>query len=276
MLGLMSSQDTPAPMLEGHLRQQQIPPFLEFLLSSNHTGTLELEGPNEQTGEICVKAGRVLFASCETPEGFMRGMNALRAVLRWPFAYFTVTEHLPENFPANISGSITHLLLDASRLEDESSLTKLPEHAALRVRSNLQAYADLGPLAVRVYQKAGRAGSTVQSVRAAFPEVNITPTLIELYSSNLLDIEEFNPLKQTESENALAFMEHITPVRVTRNAPTLQETSIKALNHLHETVFALVDGTRTGEEIRLELRIAPGKLREALQNLRAVGRVDYA
>ena len=264
-------------MLEGHLRQQQIPPLLEFLLSSNHTGTLELEGPNEQTGEIFVKTGQVLFASCETPAGFMRGMNALRAVLRWPFAYFTVTEILPENFPSNITGSITHLLLDASRLEDESSLIHLPEHATLRVRSNLQAYDELEPLAVRVYQKAGRAGSTVQSVRAAFPEVDITPVLVELCSSNLLDIEAFNPLKQTEvSENTLAFMDNITPVRVTRNAPTLQETSIRTLNRLHETVFALVDGTRTGEQIRLELRIAPGKLREALQNLRAVGRVDYA
>jgi hypothetical protein len=273
----MSSQDTTTPMLEGHLRQQQIPPLLEFLLSSNHTGTLELEGPGEQTGEIFVKAGQVLFASCETLEGFMRGMNALRAVLRWPFAYFTVTERLPEDFPSNITGSITHLLLDASRLEDESSLVNLPEHGKLRVRSNLQAYDELGQFAIKVYQKAGRTGSTVQSVRAAFPEVNITPILVELCTNNLLEIESFNPLKQTEvSENSLAFIDHITPVRVTHTAPTLQETSIKALNHLHETVFALVDGTRTGEEIRLELRIAPGKLREALQNLRAVGRVDYA
>jgi Domain of unknown function (DUF4388) len=263
-------------MLEGHLRQQQIPPLLEFLLSSNHTGTLELEGPNEQSGEIFVNAGQVLFASCETPAGFMRGMNALRAVLRWRFAYFSVSETLPENFPHNITGSITHLLLDASRLEDESSLVHLPEHGKLRVRSNLQAYDELGPLAIRVYQKAGRIGSTVQSVRAAFPEVDVTPILFELCSSNLLDIEAFNPLKQTEvSENSLAFIDGITPVRVTHNAPTLQ-TSIKALNHLHETVFALVDGTRTGEDIRLELRISPGKLREALQNLRAVGRVDYA
>ena len=263
-------------MLEGHLRQQQIPPLLEFLLSSNHSGTLELEGPGEQSGEIFVRTGQVLFASCETPAGFMRGMNALRAVLRWPFAYFTVTESLPEDFPANISGSITHLLLDASRLEDESSLVNLPEHGKLRVRSNLQAYDELEPMAIRVYQKAGRSGSTVQSVRDAFPEVNITSILVELCSNNLLEIESFNPLKQTESENSLAFIDGITPIRVTHTAPTLQETSIKALNRLHETVFALVDGSRTGEEIRLELRIAPGKLREALQNLRAVGRVDYA
>ena len=264
-------------MLEGYLRQQQIPPLLEFLLSSNHTGTLELEGPGEQNGEIFVKAGQVLFASCETLAGFMRGMNALRAVLRWPFAYFTVTESLPEDFPSNISGSITHLLLDAMRLEDESSLINLPEHATLRVRSNLQAYDELGPLAIRVYQKAGRSGSTVRSVRAAFPEIDVTAVLVELCSSNLLNIEAFNPLKQTEvSENSLAFIDGITPIRVTHTAPTLQETSVKALDHLHETVFALVDGTRTGEQIRLELRITPGKLREALQNLRAVGRVDYA
>jgi Domain of unknown function (DUF4388) len=264
------------PMLEGYLQQQQIPPLLEFLLSSNHTGTLELEGPNEQTGEIFVKAGQVLFASCETLEGFMRGMNALRAVLRWPFAYISVTEELPDNFPTNITGSITHLLLDASRLEDESSLLQLPEHAKLRVRSNLQAYDELGPQAIKVYQKAGRAGSTVQSVRAAFPEMDITPILIELCSNNLVIIETFETLKQTNiTENTLGFMDHITPVRVTRNAPTLQ-TSIRSLNHIHETVFALVDGSRTGEDIRLELRITPGKLREALQNLRAVGRVDYA
>ena len=263
-------------MLEGYLRQQQIPPLLEFLLSSNHTGTLELEGPGEQTSEIFVRTGQVLFASCETPAGFMRGMNALRAVLRWSFAYFTVSESLPENFPSNITGSITHLLLDASRLEDESSLVKLPEHGKLRVRSNLQAYDELGPLAIKVYQKAGRTGSTVQSVRDAFPEVNITPILVELCSSSLLDIEAFNPLKQTEvSENSLAFIDGITPIRVTHTAPTLQ-TSIKALNQLHETVFAMVDGSRSGEQIRLELRISPGKLREALQNLRAVGRVDYA
>jgi Domain of unknown function (DUF4388) len=275
----MSAPDTTvsihAPMLEGHLRQQQIPPLLEFLLSSNHTGTLELEGPGEQTGEIFVQTGQVLFASCETPAGFMRGMNALRAVLRWPFAYFTVIESLPENFPSNITGSITHLLLDAMRLEDESSLVNLPENGKLRVRSNLQAYDELESLAIRVYQKAGRTGSTVQSVRAAFPEVNVTPILIELCSSNLLEIESVDVLKTTEiSENLGAFIDYITPIRV--NHTITRETSVRPLESLHETVFALVDGTRTGEEIRLELRISPGKLREALQNLRAVGRVDYA
>jgi hypothetical protein len=271
----MSAPDTTAPMLEGHLRQPQIPPLLEFLLSSNHTGTLELEGPGEQNGEIFVQAGQVLFASCETLDGFMRGLNALRAVLRWPFAYFTVTEHLPENFPHNISGSITHLLLEASRLEDEGSQVQLPERARLRVRSNLQAYDELEPLAIKVYQKAGRTGSTVQSVRAAFPETNITPILLELCSNNLLEIESVDVLKTTEiSENLGTFIDHITPIRVNRTIT--RESGIRPLDPLHETVFALVDGTRSGEQIRLELRIAPGKLREALQNLRAVGRVDYA
>jgi hypothetical protein len=265
------------PVLNGRLRQHQLPPLLEFLMSTNHTGTLELEGPGELTAEVVVQAGSVLFASCETEDGFMRGMDGLRAILRWRFAYITVHDQIPPNFATNVTGSIFQVLLEAARLEDESeNHRKLPEDAPVHVRFNVGAYQGLGQLEMGLIQKCKRGNSTVGSLRLDFPGVALDAAIFELVSNGLLEIEGFKLLEsQSISAESKAFLGVITPVRVNRNSPFLRGAVGKALNPLHETVFALVDGTRSAEQIRVELRISPGAVREALQSLRASARVDY-
>jgi Domain of unknown function (DUF4388) len=265
------------PVLNGRLRQHQLPPLLEFLMSTNHTGTLELEGPGELTAEVVVQAGSILFASCETDEGFLRGMDALRAILRWRFAYITVHDQIPPSFPTNVTGSIFQVLLEAARLEDESvNQRKLPEDAPVHVRFNVGAYQGLGQLEMTLIQKVKRGNSSIRGLRLDFPGVGLDEALLELTSNGLLEIEGFKPPEtQSISAESKAFLGAITPIRVNRNAPFLRGAIGKALNPLHETVFALVDGTRSAEQIRVELRISPGAVREALQSLRASARVDY-
>jgi hypothetical protein len=265
------------PVLNGRLHQHQLPPLLEFLMSTNHTGTLELEGPGELTAEVVVKSGNVLFASCETEDGFMRGMDGLRAILRWRFAHITVHDQIPPNFPTNVNGSIFQVLLEAARLEDETvNHRHLPEHAAIHVRSNVGAHQGLGQLEVGLIQKCKRGNSTVGSLRLDFPGVPVDQALVDLVANGLLEVEGFKlPDTQSISAESKAFLGAITPVRVNRNSPFLRGAMGKALNPLHETVFALIDGTRSAEQIRVELRISPGTLREALQSLRASARVDY-
>ena len=265
------------PVLNGRLRQHQLPPLLEFLMSTNHTGTLELEGPGELTAEVVVQAGSVLFASCETEDGFLRGMDGLRAILRWRFAYITVHDQIPPNFPTNVTGSIFQVLLEAARLEDESvNQRKLPEDAPIHVRFNVGAYQGLGQLELGLIQKVKRGGSTLASLRLDFPGMPLDTAILELVSNGLLEIEGFKPPElQSISAESKAFLGAITPVRVNRNAPFLRGAVGKALNPMHETVFALIDGTRSAEQIRVELRISPGTVREALQSLRASARVDY-
>jgi Domain of unknown function (DUF4388) len=264
------------PVLNGRLRQHQLPPLLEFLMSTSHTGTVELEGPGEQTAEVVVQAGNVLFASCETNDGFMRGMNALRAILRWRFAYITVHDTIPPNFPTNVTGSIFQVLLEAARLEDESDHgRKLPEDVPILIRFNVGAYQNLGQLELSLIQRIRR-GSTVGALRNDFPGVPIDDALIDLIANGLLEIEGFKaPQLQSISAESRAFLGVIIPARVNRNAPFLRGAIGKSLNPLHETVFALVDGLRSAEQIRVDLRISPGAVREALQSLRASGRIDY-
>ena len=246
-------------------------------MSTNHTGTLELEGPGELTAEVVVRAGSVLFASCETEDGFLRGMDGLRAILRWRFAYITVHDQIPPNFPTNVTGSIFQVLLEAARLEDESdNQRKLPEDAPIHVRFNVSAYKGLGQLEMGLVQKVKRGGSTLASLRLDFPGVPLDAAILELASNGLLEIEGFKLLEaQSISAESKAFLGAITPVRVNRNTPFLRGAVGKALNPMHETVFALIDGTRSAEQIRVELRISPGTVREALQSLRASARVDY-
>jgi Domain of unknown function (DUF4388) len=276
-LQAVNAPSSPMPVLNGRLRQHQLPPLLEFLMSTNHTGTLELEGPGELTAEVVVQAGSVLFASCETEDGFLRGMDGLRAILRWRFAYITVHDQIPPNFPTNVTGSIFQVLLEAARLEDESvNYRHLPEDAAIHVRFNVGAYHGLGQLEMGLIQKCKRGNSTVASLRLDFPGLPLDGALLELVATGLLEIEGFKPLEaQSISAESKAFLGAITPVRVNRNSPFLRGAMGKALNPLHETVFALVDGSRSAEQIRVELRISPGAVREALQSLRASARVDY-
>jgi Domain of unknown function (DUF4388) len=276
-LRAVNAPTSPMPVLNGRLRQHQLPPLLEFLMSTSHTGTLELEGPSELTAEVVVESGSVLFASCETDDGFLRGIDALRAILRWRFAYVSVHDQIPPSFPTNITGSIFQVLLEAARLEDESSRERtLPEGAAVHVRSNVGAYQGLSQLERNVIQRAKRGTSTVTSLRTDFPGVPLDGAILELVANGLLEVEGFKlPETQSISAESKAFLGGLTPVRVNRNAPFLRGAIGKALNPLHETVFALVDGLRSAEQIRVELRLSPGALREALQSLRASGRVDY-
>jgi hypothetical protein len=276
-LRVVNAPTSPMPVLNGRLRQHQLPPLLEFLMSTNHTGTLELEGPGELTAEVVVQAGSVLFASCETEDGFLRGMDGLRAILRWRFAYITVHDQIPPHFATNVTGSIFQVLLEAARLEDESvNQRKLPEDAPIHVRFNVGAYQGLGQLESGLIQKVKRGGSTVASLRLDFPGVVLDGAILELVSNGLLEVEGFKaPESQSISAESKAFLGAITPVRINRNAPFLRGAVGKALNPMHETVFALIDGTRSAEQIRVELRISPGTVREALQSLRASARVDY-
>jgi Domain of unknown function (DUF4388) len=242
-----------------------------------HTGTLEVEGPNEIRALVFVNLGNVKFAETENEDGsVVIGTEALRAMLRWRYAFCNVFDGYLE-VSQNINGSIIGVLIEAARLEDEASRERsLPPGARIRVRNNVAAYESLGAPELMLLSKA-RTGITVGDLRKALPGMPVDSAILELHSQSILEVEGLKaPTAMNATAEFRALLVMIVPQKTPkrplgRNAPR----SSTQITTIHKTVFDLVNGERSAENIRNELRLSPGTMRDILQSLRSALWIEY-
>ncbi len=263
--------------MSGRFRGSYLPALLEFMSATAHTGTLEVEGPNEVRALVFVNCGQVKFAETEDDAGqAVTGTEALRLMLRWRYAYCNIYDSYLE-FATNINGTIIGVLIEAARLEDEASRERaLPPNAKVRVRNNVSAYDSLGAPELMLLSKA-RTGYTVGDFRKVLPGMPVDSAILELHSQGILEVEG---LKAPEAPNATAeframlvmIVPNQAPKRLLgRNAPR----EAAQLTTLHKTAYDLVNGERSAENIRNELRLSPGTMRDILQGLRSALWIEY-
>jgi hypothetical protein len=245
--------------------------------ATSHTGTLEVEGPNEVRALVVVNSGQVKFAETEAENGRLEvGTEALRLMLRWRYAFCNVFDGYLEVAP-NINGSIIGVLIEAARLEDEASRERaLPPGARIRVRNNVAAYESLGAPELMLLSKA-RTGSTIADLRKALPGLPVDSAILELHSQGILEVEG---LKPPEALNATAEFRALLVMIVPRQVPKRPigrhaPRASTQIGVIHKTVFDLVNGERSAENIRNELRLSPGTMRDILQALRGALWIEY-
>jgi hypothetical protein len=267
---------TDAPMLSAKLRQGMLPAFLEYLSTSAHNGVLECESPEEKRAYFVLKQGKMVVALCEFGEATLEGTEAVRAMLRWRYAHASLFEGFVDT-AANMTGSILNTLLEAARLEDEMlrERTLRPE-ARIRVRHNVSAYEALGAAELEILKKA-RFGSTVQELRQNFKGASIDNALLELHTQGIMEIEGVPaPKSEDNTMEMRALLGIVIPIRVERRYGLGRGGgSGSDFKGIYRTVHDLIDGKRSAENIRLELRISRGTIREVLKSLRGTGAIDY-
>jgi hypothetical protein len=267
---------TDAPMLSAKLRQGMLPAFLEYLSTSAHNGVLECESPEEKRAYFVLQQGKMIVALCEYSETILIGTEAVRAMLRWRYAHASLFEGFA-NVEPNMTGSILNTLLEAARLEDEMlrERTLRPE-ARIRVRHNVSAYEALGAAELEILKKA-RFGSTVQELRQAFKGVSIDNALLELHTQGIMEIEGVPaPKSEDNTMEMRALLGIVIPIRVERRFGLGRGGGAGGdFKGIYRTVHDLIDGKRSAEQIRLELRISRGTIREVLKSLRGTGAIDY-
>jgi hypothetical protein len=267
---------TDAPMLSAKLRQGMLPAFLEYLSTSAHNGVLECESPEEKRAFFVVKQGKMVVALCEFGLSILEGTDAVRAMLRWRYAHASLFEGFVDMTP-NMTGSILNTLLEAARLEDEMLRERIlrPE-AQIRVRHNVSAYEFLGAAELEILKKA-RFGSTVQELRQAFKGASIDNALLELHSQSIMEIEGVPaPKSEDNTMEMRALLGIVIPIRVERRYGLGRGGGAGSdFKGIYRTVHDLIDGKRSAEQIRVELRISRGTIREVLKTLRGAGLIDY-
>jgi Domain of unknown function (DUF4388) len=261
-------------MLSGRMRQASMPSFLEFLSSSQHTGVLECEGPGESRAAVWVQSGSVIRADCEEEKVALHGIDAIRAVLRWRYVHTRLFDAIV-SVEANIKGSITGALLEAARLEDESQRERrLPGTARTRVRNNVSAYEALGAAELTLLKKYHN-GMTVQDLRDAMRGLPVDAAMLELHAQGIMQIEGLAPPQSSNTAEFRALLNVLTPQKLEPRVRGAKRNASAMPSTLHMTVFDLVNGSRSAEQIRNELRLTPGIIREVLKTLRQAGWVDY-
>ncbi len=261
----------PRPIFSGRLRREALPPFLEFMGASNHTGLAELEGPAESPGQLVFQAGQLVYAVCKINNQTLQGAEAARAMLRWRYAHIAVYDAPLPTIKANISGSTMGLMLEAARMEDEYLREReLPSTARVKVRNNISAYEVLGQPELLLLRQV-RFGMTVGMLRDEMGHLPVDSALLELMAHGLLEIEGVVSPETNMTHERMFILSMLIP-KHTRGKQT--EKSEKQTN-LQETVFTLANGVRSAEQIRNELNLGPGKLRQILTALKNAGRIEY-
>jgi hypothetical protein len=264
---------TDAPMLSAKLRQGMLPAFLEYLSTSAHNGILECESPAEKRAFFVLQEGKMVVALCEYNDTVLLGTEAVRAMLRWRYAHISLFEGFVDSIP-NMTGSILNTLLEAARLEDEMlrERTLRPE-SRIRVRHNVSAYEALGAAELEILKKA-RFGSTVHELRQTFKGANIDNVLLELHAQSIMEIEGVAaPKSEDNTMEMRALLGVVIPIRIERRSALGRGSS--DFKGIYKTVHDLIDGKRSAEQIRLELRLSRGTIREILKSLRGAGAIDY-
>jgi Domain of unknown function (DUF4388) len=265
---------TDTPILSGRLRQGSLPSFLEYLSSSQHTGVLECEGPGEVRAAIWVQLGNIIRADCEAEKTMLSGLDAVRAVLRWRYAHVRLYDAIA-SVEANIKGSIISALLEAARLEDEASRERrLPGTARTRVRNNVSAYESLGASELTLLKRY-RNGMTVQDLRDTMKGLPVDAAMLELHAQGIMEIEGMPPPTANSTAEFRALLNVIVPTQIEPRVRGMRRNPAAMPSTLHITVFDLVNGNRSAEQIRNELRLTPGVIRDVLKTLRQAGWVDY-
>ncbi len=266
---------TDAPILSARLRQTMLPAFLEYLSTSQHNGVLECESPTEARGYFVIRQGKMIRALCEHETAVLEGTEAVRTMLCWRYAHVSLFEGFVIVEP-NMTGSILGTLLEAARLEDEHLREKtLRPEARIKVRNNVSAYEALGAPELEILKKA-RFGTSVKELREVFKGVSIDSALLELVAQEVMEIEGVAPPAQSNNTFEMrALLGIVIPQKIERRSSFGRGGSVNAPTGIFKTVFDLIDGQRNAEQIRLELRISRGTIREVLKNLRGSGSIDY-
>ena len=263
--------DPRQPTLRGSLRAGALVPFIEFLAASGHTGCASLEGPLEATGRVLVQGGQVIHAECRCGgEPRHEGLDALTRMLGWRQAYVELREGLPSPVPRTIVGSVEGALLEAARRSDEEDAAEsLPERAAVRLGHDLGGIAALGGRELAVLAKV-RSRTTVASLRQETRAPDLDALLLSLHDAGLIEIEGV-PRGVREAEVSLA---DLVPARCMQGSRAWRSIA-GTLEPLDEMVLALVDGERSGDDIRYTLGLGPGRTRACLNSLRAAGLISF-
>ena len=266
---------TDVPILSARLRQPMLPAFLEYLSTSQHNGVLECESPTEARAYFVIRQGKMIRALCEHEGTLLEGTEAVRTMLRWRYAHISLFEGFTTVEP-NMTGSILGTLLEAARLEDEHLREKIlrPE-ARIKVRNNVSAYEALGVPELEILKKA-RFGTTVKELRQVFKGISLDSALLELVAQEVMEIEGVAPPAQSNNTFEMrALLGVVVPSKVERRSSFGRGSSATAPVGIFKTIFDLIDGRRSAEQIRLVLRLSRGTIREVLKNLRGSGSIDY-
>jgi hypothetical protein len=268
---------TDAPMLSAKLRQGMLPAFLEYLSTSAHNGVLECESPDEKRAYFVLQEGKMIVALCEYGEHVLLGTEAVRAMLRWRYAHASLFEGFA-NVEPNMTGSILNTLLEAARLEDEMMRERtLRPEARIRLRHNVSAYDTLGAAELEILKKT-RINTNVFELKKALKGASIDNALLELHAQGILEIEGVPAPKMEDNTMEMrALLGIVIPIRVERRFAFGRGGGGAGVDvkGIYKTVFDLIDGKRSAENIRLELRISRGTIREVLKSLRGTGAIDY-
>lgn len=261
--------------LVGRLERASLPAFLEFLSSSGQAGSLTLEGPGELEGLVLVTGGSIVHAQCPAPDGsILDGLEALRALVGWPFAHVEFRPNLPADGPRSISEPILGALLESARLEDEAERELGPD-VRLRPRHNLNAYdglTDAGRIVLSKVRTLGRdqAAVTMRDLHRELPGAGVGATVLELVRLGLLEVEGRRPTLEMRVANRGELLASVVP----RRLATGRELG-RAAKPLALMLLALVNGERSAEAIRAELKVPPGRVRALLVSLRNAGLIDF-
>jgi hypothetical protein len=264
------------PILSGRLRQAAMPAFLEYLSTSQHTGSLECEGPGEVRAAMVVQIGKITHALCELEGGgVIEGIEAVRGMLRWRYAHISLFDGFLQEISPNITSSIMGVLLEAARLEDEMRRERsFPANAKIRVRNNVAAYEALGVPEMTVLRKS-RNGMTVQELRRAVNDPTTDSAMQELHTQGILEVEGVPPPAISNTTEFRALLGLIIPIRTDERQTRFGRGGLTPPSGLAKTVLALVDGQRSAEQMRNELRLSRSAIRETLGALRNAGWIDY-
>ncbi|MEY4530348.1 MAG: hypothetical protein RLZZ156_1069, partial [Deinococcota bacterium] len=105
---------------------------------------------------------------------------------------------------------------------------------------------------------------------------SIDSALLELVAQEVMEIEGVQPPTTVNNTFEMrALLGIVIPKKVERRSSFGRGGNMIAIGGMYKTVHDLIDGVRSAEQIRLELRLSRGAIREILKSLRGSGMIDY-
>jgi hypothetical protein len=120
-----------------------------------------------------------------------------------------------------------------------------------------------------------RNGMTVQELRRAVNDPTTDSAMQELHTQGILEVEGVPPPAISNTTEFRALLGLIIPIRTDERQTRFGRGGLTPPSGLAKTVLALVDGQRSAEQMRNELRLSRSAIRETLGALRNAGWIDY-
>ena len=173
--------------LRGSTQMMDLADLLQLFGINNKTGILKVSHPSGQVGRIGFVAGRLTSAEL----GGLKGVKAIRRMLRWEEANFEVEPLLDERQDLDFVGSIQEMIMSAH--EEKDVLKKLCREVPLGLYIKVsekscvkEGLSELGEKILKELSEKG--GSTIEELLDWFsePDLEIYQELKSLKDKNLI------------------------------------------------------------------------------------------